>query len=358
MSQPSWPARASLAALLGAVTLAGPTSGTAPAAAPDPGPGEARPRLSARADALYREVARATARYEAARRETAAQRTAVKSARRALGRGQRRLAALRTRLGGIARSQYRYGAWSAGARMALTRTPDALLEQLRAERQARHALAGLLASARGAERRLERQRARTRAELRRLETGTRLRAAARTAVERRLALAREARGAAPVREPKGGCPHGDPPKRRPKPGAARAPRWTAPVAPRDYELSAGYASAGARWSQGHTGQDFAVESGTPVRAVGAGRVWATGCGDGFGNQVVIRHPDGYYTQYAHLSEIQTERGRRVRAGERIGLSGDTGNSTGPHLHFEARVTPYLGSEVAPEPWLRERGVEL
>ncbi|MFF2214836.1 M23 family metallopeptidase [Streptomyces antibioticus] len=132
--------------------------------------------------------------------------------------------------------------------------------------------------------------------------------------------------------------------------------WTAPT--RDYWLSAGYAASGARWAHRHTGQDFAVRTGTPVYAVGPGTVRATTCGDGFGNQVVVRHPDGYFTQYAHLSRIDVRAGKRVKAGQRLGLSGATGNVTGPHLHFEVRITPYLGSSVPPLPWLRRKDVRV
>lgn len=140
------------------------------------------------------------------------------------------------------------------------------------------------------------------------------------------------------------------------PGSAASRPWSAPT--RDYWLSAGFAASGTRWAHRHTGQDFAVNTGTPVYAVGPGTVRATTCGDGFGNQVVVRHPDGYFTQYAHLSRIDVRAGERVAAGERLGLSGATGNVTGPHLHFEVRITPYLGSSVAPLPWLRNKDVRV
>ncbi|MFH0175349.1 M23 family metallopeptidase [Streptomyces cacaoi] len=148
------------------------------------------------------------------------------------------------------------------------------------------------------------------------------------------------------------CLFGD----RSRPPERRARPWTAPT--RRYWLSAGYAAKGSRWAHRHTGQDFAVDSGTPVYAVGSGTVRATTCGDGFGNQVVIRHRDGYFTQYAHLSRIDVRKGGRVTAGQRIGLSGATGNVTGPHLHFEVRITPYVGSAVPPLPWLRRKAVQV
>ncbi|MFE7122296.1 M23 family metallopeptidase, partial [Streptomyces sp. NPDC057654] len=137
--------------------------------------------------------------------------------------------------------------------------------------------------------------------------------------------------------------------------AADAP-WTRPVA--SYELSAGFGGAGSHWANGHTGQDFAVPVGTPVRAIGAGTVVAVGCGDAFGISAVIRHPGGWYSQYAHLSTLYVAPGKRVRTGEWIALSGSTGNSTGPHLHFEVRKTPAYGSAVDPVAWLKERGVRL
>ncbi|MFD9392156.1 M23 family metallopeptidase [Streptomyces sp. NPDC060000] len=148
------------------------------------------------------------------------------------------------------------------------------------------------------------------------------------------------------------CPFGD----RSRPPTRRARPWTAPT--HRYWLSAGYAEKGSRWAHRHTGQDFAVDSGTPVYAVGSGTVRATTCGDGFGNQVLIRHRDGYFTQYAHLSRIDVRKDGRVTAGQRIGLSGATGNVTGPHLHFEVRITPYVGSAVPPLPWLRRKDVRV
>ncbi|MFD8818288.1 peptidoglycan DD-metalloendopeptidase family protein [Streptomyces sp. NPDC059627] len=136
----------------------------------------------------------------------------------------------------------------------------------------------------------------------------------------------------------------------------RTAHWTAPTV--HYRLSAGYAAKGHLWKHRHTGQDFAVDAGTPVYAVGPGRVVTASCGDGFGNQVVLHHPDGYYTQYAHLSVINVRPGQRVSAGQRIGAAGATGNADGPHLHFEVRTTPHLGSAVPPLTWLRHHGVRV
>ncbi|TVL92618.1 hypothetical protein CD790_11585 [Streptomyces sp. SAJ15] len=140
------------------------------------------------------------------------------------------------------------------------------------------------------------------------------------------------------------------------PAPRPTPSWTRPV--ERYELSAGFGSAGAHWANRHTGQDFAVPVGTPVRTVGAGEVVSMRCGGAFGMSLLVRHPDGYYTLYAHLAAVLAVPGEPVRTGQWIALSGDTGNSTGPHLHFEVRRTPELSSAIDPVAWLRKRGVRL
>ncbi|GAB2826484.1 M23 family metallopeptidase [Streptomyces daliensis] len=151
----------------------------------------------------------------------------------------------------------------------------------------------------------------------------------------------------------GGCPRGSfPAGKRP----SSDERWYPPV--KGYKLTARFASSGERWSHRHTGQDFAVKSGTPVRSVGAGTVVRSSCGGSFGNQIVVRHANGFYTQYAHLSLLQVRKGRRVAPGQQIGLSGNSGNTTGPHLHFEVRRTPNPESATNPVAWLRHRGVSL
>lgn len=363
-------ASAGTAALLCAAVLAG----TAPegiAADPQPGPAEAAPRLPDSVAGLYHEAARASARYETARRKAVRQRAVVVRTQRAVSRGKKRLRVLHGRLGSVARSQYRHGGWAPGTRLMLTGSPDHLLDRLRAQRQGDHAFDRLLRTTRTTQRRLERDRARNRAVLRRLKDHAERQRSARNSIERRLeaarreerarAAARAAAAAGPITRAveavavssSGGCPYGDPPSRE---RAGHGKKWVKPV--ENYVLSAGFASSGSRWSRGHTGQDFAVDTGTPVRAVGGGTVVTTGCGDGFGNQIVLHHHDGSYTQYAHLSQLQVKKGEKVGAGQRIGLSGSTGNSTGPHLHFEARVTAQMGSGVNPLPWLRERGVRV
>jgi murein DD-endopeptidase MepM/ murein hydrolase activator NlpD len=98
----------------------------------------------------------------------------------------------------------------------------------------------------------------------------------------------------------------------------------------------------------HTGEDIAAPSGTPVRAAQCGTVAEAGVEGGYGNLVCVEHAGGVATCYAHLSTIETAAGRSVRVGQVIGRVGSTGNSTGPHLHFEVREA---GRAVDPEPYL-------
>ncbi|MTE19322.1 peptidoglycan DD-metalloendopeptidase family protein [Streptomyces sp. TRM43335] len=131
--------------------------------------------------------------------------------------------------------------------------------------------------------------------------------------------------------------------------------YTAPV---NAAPSGSYKASGARWSNGHTGEDFPAGSGTPVKAVTNGTVVSAGWGGAYGNQVVIRHDDGRYSQYGHLSSISVNAGQRVAVGQQIGAVGSTGNSTGPHLHFEVRTAPGYGSDIDPLAYLRANGVAI
>jgi len=124
-------------------------------------------------------------------------------------------------------------------------------------------------------------------------------------------------------------------------------------------IGTAYHVAGSMWASGyHTGVDFVVPTGTPLKAVGAGTVVSAGWGGAYGNQVVIKLADGYYAQYAHLSSLSVSSGQTVTVGQQIGLSGATGNVTGPHLHFEIRTTPDYGSDVDPIAYLRSKGVSV
>lgn len=106
---------------------------------------------------------------------------------------------------------------------------------------------------------------------------------------------------------------------------------------------------GMRWGAMHHGVDIAVNTGTPVRAAAAGRVSFAGWNGGYGYLVVIDHGQGVETRYAHNSRIVVKVGQQVKRGDIVAYSGNTGRSTGPHLHFEIR---YRGASVDPLKYLR------
>ncbi|WP_329158641.1 transglycosylase family protein [Streptomyces sp. NBC_01717] len=119
-----------------------------------------------------------------------------------------------------------------------------------------------------------------------------------------------------------------------------------------------YHQAGS-WASGyHTGVDFPVPTGTSAKAVASGTVVSAGWAGAYGYEIVIRHSDGKYSQYAHLSALLVREGQHVSGGRRIARSGSTGNVTGPHLHFEIRTGPGYGSDVDPLSYLRAGGVNV
>lgn len=131
-------------------------------------------------------------------------------------------------------------------------------------------------------------------------------------------------------------------------------KWGPPV-PGLYSPT--YKTPGKNWKNKHTGIDFPVGTNTPIKAVGPGTVVKSGWEGAFGYQVVIKHDDGKYTQYAHMSaDPKLKLQSRVSGGQVIGRSGSTGNTTGPHLHFEARLGPDYGSDIDPVAYLKSKGV--
>jgi murein DD-endopeptidase MepM/ murein hydrolase activator NlpD len=94
---------------------------------------------------------------------------------------------------------------------------------------------------------------------------------------------------------------------------------------------------GMRWGRLHEGIDITAPTGTPIWAAAAGTVIHAGWLGGYGNLVVVDHGDGLATAYAHASVILVALGQEVAQGETVALVGSTGNSSGPHLHFEVRV---------------------
>lgn len=119
-----------------------------------------------------------------------------------------------------------------------------------------------------------------------------------------------------------------------KNGAANTGTWVLPINP-PYRLTASYGQSGPMWATVHTGQDFSTATGTPVYAVTGGTV-QTSYHDSYGNLVQLKLADGTVFYYAHLSAFSVRDGDTVQAGQQLGEVGSTGNSSGPHLHFEVR----------------------
>lgn len=117
-----------------------------------------------------------------------------------------------------------------------------------------------------------------------------------------------------------------------------------PLPPR-FKITTPYKKPGKMWSCGyHVGVDFAAPTGTPVMACKNGKVLeakeGVTWGPSYGKAVVIDHGDGVRAVYAHLSEIGVKSGDKVTEGQEIGKVGSTGNSSGPHLHLECRLSPF------------------
>jgi murein DD-endopeptidase MepM/ murein hydrolase activator NlpD len=106
---------------------------------------------------------------------------------------------------------------------------------------------------------------------------------------------------------------------------------------------------GPRWGRMHNGTDFAGPIGTPIYTTADGVVTHAGWSSGYGRLIKIQHDFGIETRYAHLNAIDVRVGQRVSRGERIGAMGNSGRSTGPHLHYEVRVN---GNPVNPMTYIR------
>ncbi|MFE6622212.1 M23 family metallopeptidase [Streptomyces sp. NPDC057740] len=130
------------------------------------------------------------------------------------------------------------------------------------------------------------------------------------------------------------------------------PKFAIPVA--NHGLSAYFGQSGINWMSVHTGIDFPVSYGTTVMAATDGTV-RTQWNSAYGNMMIVTAKDGTETWYCHLSSYRVASGTTVKAGDPIAYSGNSGNSTGPHLHFEVR--PGGGSAIDPLPWLRSHGLD-
>jgi murein DD-endopeptidase MepM/ murein hydrolase activator NlpD len=139
-------------------------------------------------------------------------------------------------------------------------------------------------------------------------------------------------------------------------GACADGAWARPLQG-SYTISARFSDVGESWATVHTGTDLAAPVGREVLAASAGQVTYAAWDGRYGQRVEITHADGTRSWYAHLSAITVTVRAQVTVGEVIGRLGSTGNSTGPHLHFEIRPASH-GAPVDPEPWMSVRGAPL
>ncbi|MEV5237576.1 M23 family metallopeptidase [Streptomyces cinnamoneus] len=339
-----------------------------PSAAPPAGYAQERlARLSSEVLRLAWQTGWVRHRYERGLRVAKDQRKRADQLARQL-HGERVLAAvLHEDAGTVARAQYRTGGFTAPGSLAAAAEPLALLELQSNDSDRRERLARMVIEADNRSRALAADHMSTSASWQALDADVTQLRAEKKLLEERLGRARgELNGLAAAAVRNGRCTPVDldglQGELQDNQGgtdraAAISPSgYTRPLL--TYELTARFGGTGVHWAGGHSGQDFAVPTGTPVRSVGNGTIVSIGCGGPFGISVVVRHEDGWFSQYAHLAAPLLGSGRQVRAGEWIGLSGTTGNSTGPHLHFEIRKSAEFGSAVEPVAWLRARGVVL
>jgi len=130
-----------------------------------------------------------------------------------------------------------------------------------------------------------------------------------------------------------------------------AKKWVRPVRNAHVTSLFGY-----RWGRHHDGVDFAARTGTPLYAMSTGTVVSAGWNGGLGQKVVIKFWDGSVAWYGHMSRVDVHAGQKVSPGQVIGAVGNTGNSTGPHLHLEIQASASGDNPLNPAPWLKEHGL--
>lgn len=126
-------------------------------------------------------------------------------------------------------------------------------------------------------------------------------------------------------------------------------RWVKPIA--NAPFTSGF---GMRWGRLHAGNDFGAPIGTPLVSMSLGVVTYAGQMSGYGNIVKIKYWDGTESYYGHMNSISAHVGQEVLPGEQVGTSGNTGRSTGPHLHLE--IHPNGGGPIDPAPWMAAHGL--
>ena len=130
---------------------------------------------------------------------------------------------------------------------------------------------------------------------------------------------------------------------------AEARSWQLPV--KNYVLTSGF---GRRWGRLHAGEDFAIPIGTNLVSMSTGTIVFAGQESGYGTIVKILYWDGTVSFYGHMSRVAVTAGEVVKPGEVVGQSGNTGESTGPHLHLE--IHPDGSEAINPLPWLTHHQV--
>ena len=123
-----------------------------------------------------------------------------------------------------------------------------------------------------------------------------------------------------------------------EPASTCTPEPTEPPAPLFINPASGVLTSefGERWGRKHTGIDIGGDMGSDIIAASGGVVECADWVSGYGNYIIIDHENGYKTAYGHCQELLVSEGERVSRGDLIALMGSTGNSTGPHLHFEVK----------------------
>ncbi|MER0245020.1 M23 family metallopeptidase [Streptomyces sp. HSW2009] len=253
-----------------------------------------------------------------------------------------------------------------GLRQAVTLNDD-IADRIGAQADAQYTAAEQAAAQQQAEEDARQQAAKHAAEVKQKAAEAKRKAAAEEAKKKAAAKkAAEAKAAAEREAQEKASERASQAEQAEQTGQSRASRTTERAAIGSYVspiagsyVSTQYKASGANWSSGsHTGIDFHANTGTSVRAVGAGTVVEAGWGGAYGNNVIIKMNDGTYTQYGHLHSLSVSVGQTVAPGEQIGISGSTGNSTAPHLHFEARTSAQYGSDIDPLAYLRSHGVSI
>jgi murein DD-endopeptidase MepM/ murein hydrolase activator NlpD len=185
----------------------------------------------------------------------------------------------------------------------------------------------------------------TAAEARVIEAQRIARSAERRAVAKKAAVAAKKKAAAVAKEKAAAAAIA-----RAETARKNSEKWLLPI--KGATFTSGY---GWRWGRMHQGNDFGTPVGTPLHAMSSGTVVFAGAEGGYGNKVEVEYWDGTVSVYGHMNTIGVSVGDTVAPGDLVGTSGNTGHSTGPHLHLE--IHPNGGAAIDPAPWLENHGLQ-